>query len=51
MKFLFLYYFVKIDIEGHELAGLPNWLETGALKNVNQLALELHLTGLHDGPK
>jgi len=42
--------YLKIDIEGHELAGLPNWLETGALKNVNQLALELHLTGLHDGP-
>ena len=48
---LFSYYFAKIDIEAWELGGLPNWLESGALRNVNQLALELHLTSLHDGPK
>jgi len=42
--------YLKIDIEGHELAGFPNWLETEALNNVNQLALELHLTPLHEGP-
>ena len=43
--------YLKIDIEEHELAGLPDWIATGALKNVNQLAMELHLTKLHEPPK
>eukprot|EP00092_Neocalanus_flemingeri_P049176 GFUD01056427.1.p1 GENE.GFUD01056427.1~~GFUD01056427.1.p1 ORF type:complete len:347 (+),score=85.51 GFUD01056427.1:57-1097(+) len=41
--------YLKIDVEGAELTGLPDWLKTGALDNVNQLAMELHLTGLHNG--
>jgi len=41
---------LKIDIEEHEIAAFPNWLETGALDNVNQLAIELHLSKLHAGP-
>merc|ERR1711874_265884 len=42
---------LKIDIKRHELGGLPNWISTGALDNVNQLAIELHLNTLHAGPK
>ena len=41
----------QIDIEGHELTGLPAWLSSGALVNVNQLALEFYLRRLHKGPK
>ena len=35
----------QVDIEGHELGpgGLQHWIQTGALHQVNQLALELHL--------
>jgi len=43
--------YLKIDIEGHELTGLPDWVDSGILKNVNQLALELHLRRMHEGPK
>jgi len=42
--------YLKIDIEGAEIGGLPDWLATGALTNVHQIALELHLTPLHEGP-
>ena len=34
---------MKLDIETAELAGLPMWLASGALKNVQQLAIEVHL--------
>lgn len=34
---------LKIDIEGWEMSALPQALETGALNNVHQLALEYHL--------
>ena len=37
--------YLKIDIEGAELAGLPSWLSEGALKNVQQIAAEVHLRG------
>lgn len=40
--------YLKIDIEGHELGGLSDWLATGALDNVNQIAMELHLPSLHN---
>jgi len=48
--------YLKIDIEGIEQTVLPQLLKTGALNNVNQLAMELHLSGgtlgtnLHEGP-
>eukprot|EP00092_Neocalanus_flemingeri_P017923 GFUD01019393.1.p1 GENE.GFUD01019393.1~~GFUD01019393.1.p1 ORF type:complete len:325 (+),score=54.21 GFUD01019393.1:61-1035(+) len=42
--------YLKIDIEEAELTGLPDWLKTGALDNVNQLAMEIHLYSLHNGP-
>ena len=37
--------YLKMDIEGSELTGLPSWLSEGALKNVQQIAAEVHLTG------
>ena len=36
--------YLKMDIEQAELEGLPVWLASGALKNVQQIALEIHLT-------
>ena len=35
--------YLKLDIEAHELSGLPLWLKSGALENVEQLAIEVHL--------
>ena len=35
--------YLKLDIEGAELSGLPIWLKSGALKNVQQIAIEIHL--------
>ena len=35
--------YLKVDIEGSEIAGLPLWLESGVLDNVQQIALEIHL--------
>ena len=35
--------YLKVDIEGAEVDGLHEWLESGALKNVQQLGLEFHL--------
>ena len=37
--------YLKIDIERRELAGIPIWLSSRALKNVQQIALEIHLNG------
>ena len=51
----------KVDIEGHELDALPEWIESGALEKVfsfkirlnpsilkvGQLAMELHLRRIH----
>ena len=41
----------QIDIESHELECFTDWLASGALGNVKQIALELHLTKLHKGPE
>ena len=35
--------YLKMDIEGNELKGLPVWLKSGALDNVKQIAMEFHL--------
>ena len=35
--------YLKIDIEGHEVDGLLQWFESGALRNVQQIGLEYHL--------
>ena len=44
-----LHIFAQIDIEGGEFSngGFKDWLESGALENVNQLAIELHVHGEH----
>jgi len=42
--------YLKVDIKLRE-GGLKDWLSSGALKNVNQLAIELHLGPLHSGPR
>ena len=34
--------YMKFDVEGSELYSIKNWLKTDALKNVQQLAMELH---------
>ena len=36
--------YFKIDIEKAELEGLPAWLVSGTLNNVQQIATEIHLT-------
>ena len=35
---------IKMDVEGAERKGLDVWLSEGALDNVQQLAIEYHLT-------
>ena len=35
--------YLKVDIEGSEVDGLLEWIQSGALKNVQQLGLEFHL--------
>ena len=35
--------YLKLDIEGDEISGLPKWLSSGALDHVQQIALEFHL--------
>ena len=35
--------YLKMDIEEHELAVLPELLESGVLQHVQQFALEFHL--------
>ena len=35
--------YLKLDIEAHELAGIPIWLKTGSLDNVQQIGMEVHL--------
>ncbi|XP_023333077.1 uncharacterized protein LOC111704920 isoform X2 [Eurytemora carolleeae] len=36
-------FYLKLDVEGAELQALPQWLESEALKNVQQIAMEIHL--------
>ena len=39
---------LQVDIEGEELASLPQWLDTGVLDRVHQLGMELHLPTIHN---
>jgi hypothetical protein len=41
-------FYLKVDIEGSELTALPQWMESGALEHVEQLAMELHLPPVHE---
>ena len=35
--------YLKMDIEGTEVYGLLNWMDSGSLTNVQQIAMEYHL--------
>ena len=35
--------YLKMDIEGHELIGLPTWFNAGAFDNIRQIGFEFHL--------
>ena len=41
-------FYLKVDIEGMELEALPEWVASGALEHVQQLAMELHLPPIHE---
>ena len=41
--------YLKIDIEGAELDGLPSWFNSGALQNVRQMGFEFHLINSKNG--
>ena len=38
-----LSYIFQVDIEAYEVEAIPEWLSSGALANVDQIALEFHL--------
>ena len=37
--------YLKVDVESSEIKSIPEWLQTGALKNVRQIGIEMH-TGM-----
>jgi hypothetical protein len=37
-------FYLKMDVEGYELDGLPVWLKSGSFKNVHQFGIEIHAT-------
>lgn len=37
--------YLKVDIEGTEIASIPEWIKSGVLDSVNQFGIELH-TGM-----
>ena len=40
-------FYLKMDIEEHELGVLPELLDSGVLQHVEQFALEFHLNPIH----
>jgi hypothetical protein len=34
--------YLKVDIEGAEIAAIPEWISSGILDNVSQFGIELH---------
>ena len=40
--------YLKMDVEGSEMGGLPLWLNSGALDYVEQLALEIHISSSNE---
>lgn len=34
--------YLKVDVEGSEIDAIPKWLDSGVLKNVQQIGIELH---------
>ena len=45
--------YLKLDVEGSEIDGLLEWFESGALSNVQQIAMEYHMeaTWIKDTPQ
>ena len=41
--------YLKMDIEGAELKGLPSWFNSGALNHVRQMGFEFHLKHSRNG--
>ena len=39
--------YIKVDIESAELKAIPEWIESGILKNVRQIGIELHTGQLY----
>ena len=37
--------YLKVDVESSEIKSIPEWLQTGALSNVQQISIEMH-TGM-----
>ena len=37
--------YLKVDVESSEINSIPEWLQTGALNNVQQIGIEMH-TGM-----
>ena len=33
---------LKVDVESAEIKAIPEWIKSGALKNVRQISVELH---------
>ena len=40
-------HYLKVDVEGHELKAIHDWLDSGVLENVQQIGLELHTGSYH----
>ena len=34
--------YLKVDVEGYEIWSLKNWMDSNALRNVEQLGIEMH---------
>ena len=41
--------FLKLDVEGSEFDSMAEWMDTDALRNVQQVGVELHLDGKSGG--
>ena len=40
-------HYLKVDVEGHELKAMHDWLDSGVLEVVQQIGLELHTGIVH----
>jgi len=39
--------YLKVDVESSEINSIPEWLQTGALNNVQQIGIEMHTGKVH----
>ena len=40
-------HYLKVDVEGHELKAIHDWLDSDVLEDVQQIGLELHTGSVH----